>query len=106
MSTHATITCDYLIPTTPGTAEALGASSVRYHRLILRGYKAKDTANTGNVYYRPVGGQWIGIEPGTERLVPIPDGAWIRANQIEIDSAQAGDGVQFDGGAAVVYEGS
>lgn len=103
MSTHATITSEYLIPATPGTPEDLGASTVRFNELILRGYKAKATVNTGNVYYRPTGGEWVTIEPGTEFKVPIV--GWIRADQIEIDSVNAGDGVQYVAFSAVVYEG-
>jgi hypothetical protein len=103
MSTHATITSEYLIPATPGTPVDLGASTVRFNELILRGYKAKGTVNTGNVYYRPEGGEWVTIEPGTEFRVPIA--GWIRADQVEIDSVQSGDGVQYVATAAVVYEG-
>ena len=105
MSTHATLLNNYARPSVAGTPEALGSSLVRFHKLILRGYTAKGTVNAANVYFRPVDGEWIELEPGTERVVPIPEGAWIRASQIEIDIATTGDGVQYDGSAAVVYEG-
>jgi len=105
MSTHATLLNNYALPSVVGTPEPLSNGLIRFHKLILRGYKAKGVINTSNVYFRPLEGEWIELEPGTERVVPIPDGAWIRASQIEIDIATAGDGVQYDGSAAVVYEG-
>jgi hypothetical protein len=35
----------------------------------------------------------------------VPVAGWIRADQIEIDSVSAGDGVQYVATSAVVYEG-
>lgn len=105
MSTQATIGSAYKLSTTPGTAVALGVSTLKFSSLILRGYKADGTVNTNNVKYRPVDGEYITIEPGTERVVPIPDGSFLRASQIELDVTTSGDGVQYEYTAAVVYEG-
>lgn len=107
MSTQATLTELYKTSTTPGTAVALGASTVTFNELTLRGYKAADTLNTGNVKWRAVGySGWHTVEPGTEYIVPIPAGCFIRASQIEIDVATSGDGVHASGASAVVYTGA
>ena len=105
MSTQATLISGYTTSTTPGTEVALGASTLKFSNLIIRGWKAIDTVNADTVYIRPVAGEWIDIEPGTERTIQIPSGSFIRASQIEMDVTVSGDGVQYDGSAAVGYEG-
>lgn len=106
MSTQATVTNFYKLSTTPGTAVALGASTVKCSTLSLIGFKSDGVTNVGNVKWRPgSSGQWKTIEPGVEEIIPIPEGSFIRASQIELDVATSGDGVLAQYTAAVVYEG-
>ena len=107
MSTQATFADFYKTSTTPGTAVALGLSTVTFNKLTLSGYKSAGTANTGSVYYRPVDGTgWITLPSGADAVVPIPEGCFLRASQIEIDVDTSGDGVYAQYVSAVVYEGA
>lgn len=105
MSTQATIGNFYKLVTTAGTPVALGASTVKFSTLSLLGYKADGTENLSNVKWRPVDGQWKTLPPGVEEIIPIPPGSFLRASQIEIDSAYDGDGVLANYTVNTVYEG-
>jgi len=106
MSTQSTIANAFKTSTTPGTPVALGLSTVRFNKLDLAGYQSPGIANASDVKWRPVGSTgWNTIFPGTTFPVPIPEGTFLRASQIEIDVAQSGDGVQLNYSSAVVYEG-
>jgi hypothetical protein len=106
MTSQATILDFYTLVPTPGTPVVLGATTLKFNRLTISGWKSANVMNLGDVKWRPVGGVgWNTISPGQDYPIPIMDQTFLRASQIEIDAAQAGDGVHASYLSAIVYEG-
>lgn len=96
MSTRASESVDYKLVTTAGVAnaETLGTSSQSTVGLTLRGQKALNTSNTGNVYVRPVGSTaWWEITPGESLALTYIPGLHQTLDQYQIYSDNNGDGV-------------
>jgi hypothetical protein len=103
----ATIADFFKTSTTPGTAVALGASTIQFQSVTFLGYKSAGVANVGNVKVRPVGGEgWVIVAPQTDWSLPVPRGTFFNAAQFEIDVDNSGDGVYVLYGSAVVYAGA
>lgn len=106
MATSASISDFYKLSTTPGTAVALGARTVKFNTVTFYGFKADGVVNTNDVKFRPVGGTgWLTVSPGSSKVVTAPNGSFYRADQFEIDVTTSGDGVYAICGAAIIYEG-
>lgn len=82
----------------PGTAEALGASTIQFNTGHFVGRKSDTESNTGRVFIRFSAGAAgsVIIHPGvTEPIRSATDGAILNAAQFYVDAETAGDGVLF-----------
>jgi hypothetical protein len=83
-----------------GTPEAMVSTSTLVSSVVIQGYKAQGTMNTGNVY---IGGlvtdavDPIAIVPGGSLTIDAPPGKYIDLASLYIDVATAADGVGYFG---------
>jgi hypothetical protein len=82
------------------TPELMSSSSVKVSSVLIQGYKAQGTLNTGNVYIGSVvtdATDPIAIVPGGSLIIDAPPGKYIDLNTLYIDVATAADGVGYFG---------
>lgn len=82
----------YKIPTATDTAQALGASTVRFNAAVFIGQKAKDTNNAQRVFVE-VGSGSLTIFPGGAETFTAPNQSYVTAADFNVKSQAAGDGV-------------
>lgn len=83
-----------------GTPELMKASVGLVSSVVIQGYKAQGTLNTGNVYIGSVvtdATDPIAIVPGGSLTIDAPPGKYIDLNTLYIDVATAADGVGYFG---------
>jgi len=106
MANTATPSDFFKVPDSSAEWVYLGASTVRFNTITLCGYKSSGTANTGNIRFRPVNGEgYITLRPEESYVLTAPQGSFYRADQFQIYSETAADGVYAIYAAAIVYEG-
>ncbi len=83
-----------------GTPELMKATTGLVSSVVIQGYKAQGTLNTGNVYIGSVvtdATDPIAIVPGGSITIDAPPGKFIDLNTLYIDVATAADGVGYFG---------
>lgn len=83
-----------------GTPELMKASTGLVSSVVIQGYKAQGTLNTGNVYIGSVvtdAADPVAIVPGGSLTIDAPPGKFIDLNTLYIDVATAADGVGYFG---------
>jgi hypothetical protein len=81
-----------------GTPERLAAATTLCTSVVLQGYKAQGTINTGNVYVgqgSADAAQQILLAAGASLSITAPPGKFIDLNLIYLDVATAADGVGY-----------
>lgn len=90
----------FVTVTTSGTPVKLASSSTPVNNFTLQGFKAKGTANTGNVYVLDNAGNVLWTVESGKTFSPGPAGQQgdYDLSQFQLDAATSGDGVLLTGG--------